>query len=214
MRNKRVPLFLLILLLINNGLGLIGKDTERAEILKDISQSTSVSSVNTKKVRNIQNYSDIKIPTLKELKNTEPLNSDYLAGTINIPSINLSINIIEGTNHENLKYGATTGLSNQEMGKGNYVLFGHNMEIENVMFSDLKELKKSDEIILKDKKGQEYHYEVSSSQVVDKKAVEVIEESKEPIITLINCSSVDTEGKKVSPNNTPYRLVVIGKLVK
>ena len=226
MKSKKIPFFLLTLLLFNNGLGLINQDNERAEVLKEISQPVSLEDdtfftepkVDSEKeaVRVVENmdYESIEIPKLSELENAGTFDKQFFEGLISIPKIDLSINILKGTNHENLKYGATTGLLHQQMGKGNYVLFGHNMEVNQVMFSDLKELKKGDDIFLIGKDKKEYRYQVSSSHIVNKTSIDVIEESNEPIVTLINCSSIDLDGKKVSPNKTPYRLVVVGKLIK
>lgn len=229
MKKSKFPLFLLIILLLNNGLGLINQDTERAEILKKMSQPISLNDVKsteskkgskpseTSKTDNLvdeMDYESIHVPTIEELKNSDTLDSSLVGGIITIPKIDISINIINGTNHENLKYGATTGLENQVMGKSNYVLFGHNMETPKVVFSDLKDLTKGDEIILTSKEGKEFIYHVSSSKVVEKSESQILNESEKPIVTLVNCSSVDKEGKKVSPNNTPYRLVVVGELAK
>lgn len=160
------------------------------------------------------NYSDIGIPSLQELKNMVPVNMNLVGGVVTIPKIDVSINIIKGTNHENLKYGATTGLVNQKMGVGNYVLFGHNMETRGVMFSDLKELDKNDDIILTDIDMTEYKYKVVSKKVVQKNQMDVLNQSDDNIVTLINCSSVTPTGKKVSANKTPYRLVIVGELEK
>lgn len=255
MKNKKFPLVLLILFLINNGMSLITQDMKRAEILKDNSQPVLLmkedknegkknelkkeeekQSSNTKynsrnqiksdnNLREIKeqknnnlsedmNYSDIGIPSLDELNDLRPIDMNLVGGIVTIPKIDMSINILKGTNHENLKYGATTGLDNQKMGQGNYVLFGHNMETKHVMFSDLKDLEKGDDIILTNRDKREYQYEVVSKKVISKNQTDVLNETDDSIVTLINCSSVTPEGKKISANKTPYRLVVVGKLKK
>lgn len=244
MKNKKFPLVLLILFLINNGMSLITQDMKRAEILKDNSQPVLFIEddkdkkkeakkegqeipVNQPDSRDLEvregfvndtsedmNYSDIGIPSLDELNDLRPIDMNLVRGIVTIPKIDMSINILKGTNHENLKYGATTGLDNQKMGQGNYVLFGHNMETKHVMFSDLKELEKGDDIILTNRDKREYQYEVISKKVISKDQTDVLNETDDSIVTLINCSSVTPEGKKISANKTPYRLVIVGKLKK
>lgn len=244
MISKKFPLVLLILFLINNGMSLITQDMKRAEILKDNSQPVLFIEddkdkkketkkeeqeipVNQPDNRNQEvkeevvngtnedmNYSDIGIPSLDELNDLRPIDMNFVGGIVTIPKIDMSINILKGTNHENLKYGATTGLDNQKMGQGNYVLFGHNMETKHVMFSDLKDLEKGDDIILTNRDKREYQYEVVSKKVISKNQTDVLNETDDSIVTLINCSSVTPKGKKISANKTPYRLVVVGKLKK
>ena len=219
MIKKLFPLFLLLVVLVNNGIGFLNVDTERGETLKSLSTSLSKKELEmqleenkSKKISEKMDYSSIEIPSIEAVKQAPEVDKQKIGGTLSIPTIDLNLNILVGTNSVNMLYGATTGLVGQEMGKGNYVLFGHNMEQSGVLFSDLNQLKKGDKMTLTGEKNQTFTYEVSSTFIVDKTAVEVLETSKEPVLTLITCSTVDKQGKKVFAGSTPYRLVVVGTL--
>lgn len=222
MKKHAFPLFLLFLFLLNNGVGFLMEDSQRADLLREKSEVISKEELKKQQVKKkdsvedptFMDYSGIEIPELEEVKNAPSIDYDHLAGTITIDSIALSLNILIGTNQVNMYYGATTGLVNQKMGKSNYVLFGHNMQSEGVLFSDLKEVKKQDTIVLTDFDGSVYTYEVTESKVIKATDLSVIKESDQPIVTLITCSTVDLEGKKVMAGSTPYRLMVRGKLIE
>lgn len=161
-------------------------------------------------------YEGVSIPSLSEVyEANKPKNrqkASYLVrGTISIPSVNINLNILEGTNATNMLYGATTMLPNQQMGKGNYVLAGHNMKERNVLFSNLiwddqPQVHKGDKIYLSNGK-KTWRYVVTSTETISMFNTKCLEESKEPIITLFTCTKdVNNSGK------TKYRFVVHGKL--
>ena len=60
---------------------------------------------------------------------------------IQIPALGLALPIFKGANQYTLSLGAATYFyEDAEMGKGNYVLAGHNMEMPGVLFSDIQKL--------------------------------------------------------------------------
>lgn len=64
-----------------------------------------------------------------------------VGGQIQIPSIGCQLPIYKGANQFTLSLGAATYFyEDAEMGKGNYVLAGHNMEVPGVLFSDIQKL--------------------------------------------------------------------------
>ncbi len=64
-----------------------------------------------------------------------------VGGQIQIPSIGCQLPIYKGTTQFTLSLGAATYFyDDAEMGKGNYVLAGHNMEMPGVLFSDIQKL--------------------------------------------------------------------------
>lgn len=90
-------------------------------------------------------------------------------GHIYFPTFDLSIPIYMGTNQLTLSLGATTYFyEDAQMGKGNYVLGGHNMEMPGVMFSDLSKLTKGDAVDLIDTE-KTYRYRVSDIFVIPPK---------------------------------------------
>ncbi|EJX76694.1 class A sortase, partial [Enterococcus faecium] len=60
---------------------------------------------------------------------------------IQIPALGLALPIFKGANQYTLSLGAATYFyEDAKMGKGNYVLAGHNMEMPGVLFSDIQKL--------------------------------------------------------------------------
>ncbi|EHZ8137609.1 class A sortase, partial [Listeria innocua] len=121
-------------------------------------------------------------------------------GIIEIPSIALSLPIIEGTNNSNLKVGATTFREYQSLTDGNYVLLGHNMGQSGVLFSDVPKLKKEDKIYIYQKtdKGQKkITYSVKSIEEVNKNQTTVLENTDIRKLTLITCSTERTTSKRI-----------------
>lgn len=161
-------------------------------------------------------YDSVSIPSLSEVyEANRPKNREkamaVVRGTISIPSVNIYLNILEGTNATNMLYGATTMLPHQQMGKGNYVLAGHNMKERNVLFSNLiwddqPQVHRGDKIYLSN--GEKtWRYVVTSTETVSMFNTKCLEESEEPIITLFTCTK-DTNNS----GKTKYRFVVHGKL--
>lgn len=161
-------------------------------------------------------YEGVSIPSLSEVyEANKPKNrqkaSEFVRGTISIPSVNIHLNILEGTNATNMLYGATTMLPHQQMGKGNYVLAGHNMKERNVLFSNLiwddqPQIHKGNKIYLSNGK-KTWRYTVTSTETVNMFNTKCLESSSEPIITLFTCTK-DTNNS----GKTKYRFVVRGKL--
>ena len=167
-------------------------------------------------ISNMNDYDSVSIPSITQLeKANKSKNKDKVlknaVGQINIPKLHLKLNILKGTNQTNMMYGATTMLPNQQMGKGNYVLAGHNMKHKGILFSDLilndkPQVKKGDVIYLTDG-THKYKYEVFSTKTVHKTNTDCLNDSKDPILTLFTCTKDDGSG------TTPYRFVVQAKLV-
>lgn len=177
------------------------------------SSKGGASNVSTK-----MDYDSVSIPSLSEVyEANKPKNREkamaVVRGTISIPSVNIHLNILEGTNATNMLYGATTMLPHQQMGKGNYVLAGHNMKERNVLFSNLiwddrPQVHKGDKIYLSN--GEKtWRYVVTSTETVSMYNTKCLEESEEPIITLFTCTK-DTNNS----GKTKYRFVVHGKLAQ
>lgn len=129
--------------------------------------------------------------------------SDQFVGKIEIPSIDLSLNILEGTTFQKMLYGATTLLPNQTIGKGNYALASHNMGVEGSMFTSIYKLKEGDSIYLTDSSGKTFHYQVTSNKVVDYQDTSCLNLTREPTVTLVTCQTVQ---------DTPNRVIIQGKL--
>ncbi|MCZ3724190.1 MULTISPECIES: class A sortase [Lactobacillus] len=90
----------------------------------------------------------------------------YPNGYLDIPSIGVYLPIYNRANNYTLSLGVGKDyFLDSEMGQGNFVLAGHNMERPHVLLSDLYKVKIGQKIILH---GQDrnYEYSITSKQVV------------------------------------------------
>lgn len=153
-------------------------------------------------------YEEMKRPTLAEINEAQAHLDDLASlyvGTVEVPSIDLNINILEGTTYERMLYAATTILPDSKMGKGNYALASHNMAVEGSMFTSLYRVQVGDDIYLKDQSGKSYHYKTKSVEVVNYKDTSCLEEQDKAVVTLVTCESV---------RDTTNRIIVQGELVE
>lgn len=120
-----------------------------------------------------------------------------------IPSIDVDAPVVQGDDWEALKKGVGHHLGSAQPGeRGNMVLSAHN-DIFGEIFRYLSQVEEGDEITIYDGAGRRYNYKVAVKRIVEPTAVEVLEQTNEPVATLITCHPylVDTE-----------RLVVVAEL--
>lgn len=98
----------------------------------------------------------------------------YPNGYLRIPSLGIKLPIYNRANHLTLSWGVgKTYYLDSQMGKGNFVVAGHNMEVPHVLLSDLHKIHNNADIQLIDK-NKTYHYHVISKRVTS------------PYVTLVN----------------------------
>lgn len=113
----------------------------------------------------------------KEIKNT--------IWQINIPKIELSADISNGTDKETLnKY--VGHFIETPIEDGNIALAGHNRGYNVNYFSRLKELREGDEIIYIHNEINRI-YEVTKNKIIKDTDIDVLENTEENILTLITC---------------------------
>lgn len=120
-----------------------------------------------------------------------------IIGYIAIPSLNMKLPIFEGLNNANLLYGAGTVKASQQMGERNYLLASHKSYSESLLFTPLLKSSVGDEVYLLDKKSNPYRlykYVVTEKNVVPPTQSEVMNDTNNPILTLITCN--DDQGKE------------------
>jgi len=113
---------------------------------------------------------------------------------VQIPAINIDAAAVEGTDWESLKKGVGHYLGSANPGeRGNLVLAAHN-DVFGEIFRDLDRLKPGDEVIVYTA-DQRYRYVVTETRIVEPTAVEVMDPTREPTVTLISCYPylVDTQ---------------------
>lgn len=126
-------------------------------------------------------------------------------GLLEIPAISLKLPILEGITQANLSVGVGTAKPDQQLKKGNFVLLGHYMTDQGLLFGGIHLLKKGD-IVKVSYKSEQAEYEVVSTKVIDKHEVRYLEDPKNDlkILTMVTCDSSNRE--------TPNRLIVQAKL--
>ena len=113
----------------------------------------------------------------KEIKNT--------IWQINIPKIELSADISNGTDKETLnKY--VGHFIETPIEEGNIALAGHNRGYDVNYFSRLKELREGDEIIYIHNEINRI-YKVTKNKIIKDTDIDVLENTEENILTLITC---------------------------
>ncbi|EUJ33698.1 putative cysteine protease [Listeria floridensis FSL S10-1187] len=144
-----IILFGLFFIFVGFGATLFAQNRLAQADLKTIKQETVIptklSATTTK--ADYQKSDLVEQPTIRELSEFRKSDAyqktlNKAIGTIEITEIGLKLPILGGTNAANLNVGATTYRQDQEVGKGNFVLLGHNMGESGVLFSDLYQLKK------------------------------------------------------------------------
>lgn len=151
-------------------------------------------------------YSSVKKLTLGQIAKARANAKDIpIVGQICIPADGINLPIAKGVNNTNLAFAAGTFRNNMQMGKGNYALAGHNMSNlgPKILFSPLYYRSKVGQKIYITDMKRVYIYQITTKQFISKYRVDLVENTKSKIITLITCDSTG--------NN---RLLVRGKYIK
>ena len=120
-----------------------------------------------------------------------------------VTKLGLDWPIVEGDDWEALKRGVGHHIGSANPGeRGNLVLSGHD-DVFGEVFKDLDQLLTNDLIVVY-AGGHAFHYAVRARRVVSPTDLSVLDQTREPVVTLITCAPyrIDTQ-----------RLVVIAQLV-
>lgn len=122
-------------------------------------------------------------------------------GYLLIPSIGVKLPIYSRANNLTLSLGVGKDYYlDSQMGKGNFVVAGHNMERHGVLLSDLHQVKIGQRITLTGPDGQTYNYHITQKHVVspyvkfvDGQAVPgsayyMPREGQRPLVTVYTCA--------------------------
>ena len=108
------------------------------------------------------------------------------ATRIQIPEIGVDAPVVHGDGWEQLKKGVGQYVGSVNPGDdGNIVLSAHN-DIFGEIFRDLDQLKPGDQITLFTNQ-RAYNYVIVDNKVVEPNAVEVMDQTENPTVTLISC---------------------------
>lgn len=123
---------------------------------------------------------------------------------LEIPKINLKVVVAEGTEDNIIRYAVGHFEETAMPGEtGNFALAGHRNFDTGEFFLKIDKLTEGDELHVVTLDGTAYTYSVTNSFVVQPQDTYILEESEEPIITLVTCTYDGSE-----------RLIVQGKLTK
>jgi len=140
----------------------------------------------------VQSLAEIPVPTPGPEQATR----------IQIPAIGIDAPVVQGDGWEQLKKGVGQYVGSVNPGDdGNIVLSAHN-DIFGEIFRELDQLKPGDQIILFTNQ-RAYNYVIIDNKVVEPTAVEVMDQTEQPTVTLISCYPYLVDDQ---------RIVVIGRL--
>ena len=128
-----------------------------------------------------------------------PYNAEgSLVGRIDIPRLDLSVVVFEGTSDGTLARGVGHLTGSAGPGeRGNLVLAGH----RDTFFRELRNIRQGDEVNIMGPKG-EFEYQVESTAIVEPDQTEVLKPSDGATLTLITCYPFRYIG------NAPERFIV------
>lgn len=132
---------------------------------------------------------DVKPLTVKSMEkvNAVQVIQSVGVGTIEIPRIGLKLPILEGISQENLSVGAGTMKAGQVLKQGNFVLAGHYMTDQGLLFGGIQQVKAGDQIVVT-YQSEQATYQVTETKVISKDDGYVTFDSEgNGILTLLTC---------------------------
>ncbi|KRK88124.1 class A sortase [Lentilactobacillus sunkii] len=130
-------------------------------------------------------------------------NQIEVIGEILLPKSHIHLPIGMGVANNTLALAAGTMRPNQKMGKGNYPLAGHHMVNPHVLFGPLYFKTKVGDRVYLSNMSRVYQYKVYQRKFIAATRVDVVRQTKKPIVTLITCDATGAG-----------RLMIRGKLQK
>lgn len=183
-----ITLLIGLMLLFNNQ---IKNEMVRQNQVIGLKSLTKKSIQKNKHKKGMFNYSKVKEIGWKQVFESKQSgkNRAYSIGALSIPSVGMYLPIENGLSNVNLSTGGCTMREDQVMGKGNYPLAGHYMlNNGSILFSPLERTKIGQRIYLTDL-NKIYVYQINMKQIVSPKAVWLIHNTPENIVTLITCAN-------------------------
>lgn len=179
---------------------LISKKTDNAnKAVRDISYEDIKRNTGTNKAE--FDYEAIEDVNPKDIIfGSMNFDEENIIGQLSVPDLDIDLPLLKGVTNENLSVGASTMRRDQEMGKGNYPVSGHNMKNKDLLFGSLMDIETGMKAYLTDKKTT-YEYKIYSIKVVEDTAMYMIENGQSekaggPIISLMTCYHTSRSGKR------------------
>jgi sortase A len=136
-------------------------------------------------------------PLVQSLANIPiPTPSPEQAVRLQMPAIAVDAPVVQGDGWEQLKKGIGQHIGTTNPGqKGNLVLSAHD-DVFGQIFRNLDHLQEGDKIVVFSSQSA-YTYIVRQTQVVEPTQVEVMNQTQEPIVTLISCYPYLVNNKRI-----------------
>lgn len=198
--------WILMAILLVVGLVLIFNQPIKEHLVASYQPKVSKQSIaqNNKK-KATYNFSDVKDLNLQSAAQARANRQQiHVIGEVSVPDINMTIPIAKGVNNTTLALAAGTMRPGMKMGQGNYALAGHNMAHgSKILFSPLYYHAKVGQMVYLTDLKRVYEYKIYKRTFIAATQVNVVNDTKQPIITMITC---DATGAR--------RLLIRGRFVK
>jgi len=113
----------------------------------------------------------------------------HVVGQILMPQSDIHLPIAKGVSNEVLALTAGTMRPDQQMGQNNYALAGHHMVSHTILFSPLYFKTKVGQKIYLTNASKVYEYRVSVRKFIAPTDVQVVQPTKQKLVTLITCDA-------------------------
>lgn len=198
---KKILMNIIFVLLIIVALGMIFNRQIKNEMIKSyqpkitrktVAQTEARLKTQNKRHRRNVSYNFKKVKSLDfqtAVRARMNTNRIEVVGEILLPKSDIHLPIGLGVANNTLALAAGTMRSDQQMGKGNYPLAGHHMVNRHVLFGPLYfKTKVGDQIYLSNM-SRVYQYRVYKREFIAATRVDVVRQTKRPIVTLITCDA-------------------------
>lgn len=189
---KLIVIRVLAIILLLVGLALIFNKQIRNQMISR-NQTSTMTSLTKKKVEQNQkkkgmfDFNKVKEVDFSQVAKSARKNNAHAIGALAIPDVNMHLPICLGMSDDAMATGGGTMREDQVMGQGNYPLAGHYMTAKGILFSPLEDTKKGQNIYLTNLK-KVFVYKIYMKKKVNPYAVYLVNNTKEPIVTLITCA--------------------------
>lgn len=169
-----------------------------------VEKTATIQTTEVKQLSEVQQipFDRIEAPTITEIMKSSDTYTSI--GALQIPSIGINLPVFAGLSQEAMLYGAGSMYPERDPKRNNLVLLGHHTGVSDLLFGKLTDTKQGDLIYLR-YLSQYYAYEIQAKKMVNETQIDVLEKSKQPLLTLVTCDRGTA---------TEKRLVVTAKPVK
>lgn len=189
-----------IICFIIAGYGLFQRPLRNMQVSQHTKEALAQSLVQPKKNAEFQS-------SLKGVTNNPPTPKEKPNAIISIPSIGIKLPVFYNMTDAEMDTGVCTPIPERQLGQNNnFVLAGHHLENQKLLFGRLTNIKQGAIVIITDSQHHTYKYQIDQTKTVDETDTSVMNNTQNATLTLFTCAS-GTPG-------TPYRFVATGHLIQ